>query len=374
MRFAPCWFGAFLWALLTNSAAQAGGIPAKTLKDLKAASVYIKVQFVPASAQAKTNIQVKPVQVTGSGFLHHVVGDVGFIVTNNHVISLLAGEVSQGLPSVVFNSGTPDEQIVNAQIVARDPLNDLAVLKVVQVKKLPRPIPMNPDIEVFETMPVYAIGFPFGADLALGRSNPAMTITKGTISSLRYDDRGQIKLVQVDAEVNSGNSGGPVVDEKGQLIGVTVSKVMKARTIGFAIPLRPVQEMMRGKVVSLAFDTLWVVKDLAEVTLEATLIDPLDHVKDVALYYAPLADGAEPPAADKEGLAASTKRRQAAVVENEQDSWSRSSDPAGRRPQECAPRLPDGSARRGWHHVLFPGKRGRYRFHSGRLQRSPGAR
>jgi hypothetical protein len=112
-----------------------------------------------------------------------------------------------------------------------------------------------------------------------------VTITKGVISSLRYDEHGQLKLVQIDAEINPGNSGGPVVDEKGRLVGVAVSKLVKARTVGFAIPLKQLDEMLKGKLAAPTFDTLWVVKDQAEVTVEAALIDPLAKLEGAALHY-----------------------------------------------------------------------------------------
>lgn len=287
--------GSLLGLLLVPVSGTAGGIPPKTLKELKAASVYIKVEFTAADGKGKT------VPVTGSGFLVHVADGAGFIATNNHVVMPLAGEVQAGNPKVVFHSGTPNERIVDAHIVARDAVRDLAVLKVATFKDMPRAIPMDPSIEVGETMPVYAIGFPFGKDLALGRSNPAITITRGTISSLRYDNRGDVKLVQIDAEINPGNSGGPVVDDKGRLLGVAVSKHVQARTVGFAIPLKPLAEMMQGKVATVVFDTLWVVKGQAEVGVEAGLTDPLGKLKDAALYYRVAGDVKKLPRPDNDG-------------------------------------------------------------------------
>ncbi len=293
----------FLALLLAPAATNAGGIPAKTLKELKAASVYIKVEFTPADGKGKS------VPVTGSGFLLHVAGRYAYIATNSHVVTPLGGEVPRGNPRIVFHSGTANEKIVEAQIVARDPIRDLAILKIAAFKDLPRPISADPNIEVGETMTVYAVGFPFGADLGLGKTNPALTITKGTISSLRNDERGQVKLIQIDAEINPGNSGGPVVNEKGQLVGVAVSKLIKAKSIGFAIPLKPVAELMQGKVGAVTFDTLWVVKGQGEISVNATLIDPLGKLKDAALYYrlAPLDGGSELPRPDKDGKVAPLK-------------------------------------------------------------------
>ena len=221
-------------ALIAATPLHAQGIPPKTIKDLKAATVYIKVDLRDAAG---------PLPVTGSGFLVHAEGETGYVATNAHVVSILPGQTRKDNPKIVFHSGTPAEKTMEGVIVANDPLRDLAVLKVSGMKDLPRPIPMDPSHEATETMTVYSLGFPFGGALAFSKGNPAITITRGTVSSLRNDATGQVSLVQIDAEINPGNSGGPVVDEKGNLLGVAVSKVVGARTVGFAIPVKPLAEM-----------------------------------------------------------------------------------------------------------------------------------
>ncbi|MFO0966417.1 MAG: serine protease [Gemmataceae bacterium] len=271
----------------------AGGIPAKTLKEIKAASVYIKCEL---SGPAK-----KTVPVTGSGFVVRVDKTTVFIATNSHVVTPLPDEVMIGKPKVVFNSGTPFEVTVNADVVARDRIRDLAILKVTGLKDIPRPIPLDPSIEVGETMPVFAVGYPFGADLALGKTNPSVTITKGVVSALRYDSLGQVNFVQIDAEINPGNSGGPVVDDKGNLIGVAVSKLVKTRTVGFAIPLKALDDMLQGRVATVLFDTMRVAKGDAEVNVEAGLIDPLDKVKKVTIRFRPAGELKDLPRPDKDG-------------------------------------------------------------------------
>jgi S1-C subfamily serine protease len=282
--------------LSVSAAAHAGGIPAKKLKELKAASVYLKLQSVPPGGMGKA------VPLTGSGFLVHVAGKAGYIATNNHVVSPLPGEVAKGNPQVVFHSGTPNEVVVEGEVVARDPVRDLALVKVTGVKKLPEPIRLEAGTEVLETMTVYAFGFPFGKALAVGARGPAITITKGTVSSLRHDESGQLRLVQIDADVNPGNSGGPVVDEKGRLVGVAVARVVAAGKMGFAVPPEPLREMLHGKVNAVAFETLWVVKGHAEVNVLAGLIDPLGKVRDVALHYRLAPDVKALPRPDKDGV------------------------------------------------------------------------
>ena len=100
------------------------------------------------------------------------------------------------------------------------------------------------------TLKIY--GFPFGEMLNVARaaSNPAITVNPASISSLRRDDLGQLSVIQIDGSVNPGNSGGPVVDERGQLIGVAVAKLSMADNFGLAIPAAHLDALLHGRWVA----------------------------------------------------------------------------------------------------------------------------
>jgi S1-C subfamily serine protease len=272
-----------------------GGIPAKTLKEVKAATVFVKVTVaVPRGPRGSA---------TGSGFVMKVDGETGYVVTNDHVVTPRArGFTRVGPVLLVFWSGTRKERTVSAEIVATDPSRDLAVLRVKGFKDLPAPIPMDADVEVSETMTVYAFGFPFGQALSLTKGNPAMTVGKGSVSSIRENELGQVARIQIDGDLNPGNSGGPVVDAKGRLIGVAVAKIGGTR-IGLAIPAADLTKMLHGRVGGVQFVTQKVEKDVAHVQVEARLIDPLGRLKSVALLHtrgpaaklAPNKEGRFPP-------------------------------------------------------------------------------
>ena len=117
---------------------------------------------------------------------------------------------------MVLRSGTLEEQSIKAVLVGDDSEADLAVLKVTGVKNAPQPIDWEKEPKLRETMPVLAFGFPFGAALDPKQKNPAITVTKGAVSALRLD-RGVLSEVQLDLDLNPGNSGGPIVDERGAL-------------------------------------------------------------------------------------------------------------------------------------------------------------
>ena len=172
----------------------------------------------------------------GSGV---VVDGRGYIVTNNHVISEAAASPSKFKMRVVFNDGKE----VPANLVGRDPKTDLAVLKVDNVDKLTVARLGDSDkLRVGEE--VIAVGAPLGL-----RS----TVTTGIISALNRpvplsgegsDTDTVIDAVQTDASINHGNSGGPLIDMKSEVIGInTAGKSLSdsASGLGFAIPVNEVK-------------------------------------------------------------------------------------------------------------------------------------
>lgn len=152
----------------------------------------------------------------GSGF---IISADGAIVTNNHVV--------EGAQEIVV--GLADGRQFPARLVGRDPLTDLAVLRV-QAKGLPH-------VSFARTDPpqvgdwVLAVGNPFG----LGG-----TATAGIVSALARDiGQPYVSYMQIDAPINSGNSGGPTFDLSGRVVGVNTANISPSGGsvgIGFAIP------------------------------------------------------------------------------------------------------------------------------------------
>jgi putative serine protease PepD len=174
---------------------------------------------------------------TGSG---EVIRSDGYILTNNHVISIAA--VSGGSVEVQFSDG----QVESATITGRDPQTDLAVLKVQTSRQL-KVIALGTSSSVQVGEPVVAIGAPLGL---------SGTVTSGIVSALNRTvhvpgDNDSLALlvsaVQTDASINPGNSGGALVDCEGKLVGVpTAGATVPSPSgeagggsigLGFAIPV-----------------------------------------------------------------------------------------------------------------------------------------
>lgn len=241
------------------------GIPAKTLADLKAATVFVKLEAARGTA-------------SGSGFVIRADKGAALVATNEHVVHPppAAGAVKK--VEVVFHSGRARQEVVlPAEVVAADAERDLAILRVKDAPETATPIDLAAKAEPSETMTVWTLGFPFGEALATAKGNPALTIGKGSVSSLREDDAGDLAVVQIDGDINPGNSGGPVVDGKGRLVGVAVAKV-KNTNIGLAIPPAELAKMLQGRISASSVRVLRVDKDVAEVEITLQFIDPLEKV------------------------------------------------------------------------------------------------
>ncbi|MFT4086588.1 MAG: trypsin-like peptidase domain-containing protein [Gordonia sp. (in: high G+C Gram-positive bacteria)] len=172
---------------------------------------------------------------TGSGF---VVDPKGYIVTNNHVISMAANNKDSKL-EVVF----ADHTRVPARIVGRDPKTDIAVVKVDNVQNLQvAKLGDSSKVEIGEE--VIAFGAPLGLD---------RTVTSGIVSAVNRpvplrpdadsDTDAVINAIQTDASINPGNSGGPLVDDQARVIGInTAGQTAGGGSIGlgFAIPINEV--------------------------------------------------------------------------------------------------------------------------------------
>ena len=171
-------------------------------------------------------------KASGSGI---IISEDGYILTNNHVVDSKSEsayyDISEAT-SVKVTLSTGENKTYEAKIVGKDSQTDLAVLKI-DAKGLTKAEFADSDsVKIGEfTM---AVGNP----LALGT-----TITCGVVSAVNRevdDDEGnKFKCIQTDAAINSGNSGGALINSKGQVIGVNTLKVSSTGVegIGFAIPI-----------------------------------------------------------------------------------------------------------------------------------------
>ena len=165
----------------------------------------------------------------------------GIFITNHHVIQGLATDATVKLV-VEPNSAAP--RVVQARALRQDEKWDLAVLKVAEGDGKPfAALQLGDDSKLFETMSVTAFGFPFGKLLAgQGRAYPEISVNVGRVTSLRQND-GKLERIQLDAQLNPGNSGGPVIDDSGAIVGIVHSGVRGAG-VNFAVPVSRLKDLL----------------------------------------------------------------------------------------------------------------------------------
>lgn len=171
-----------------------------------------------------------PEEGSGSGF---VWDDAGHIVTNYHVV--------ENANSLSVNFG--NDNSLPATVVGIDPLNDLAVIKVDQLPAAIEPLALGDSDTLQVGQLAIAIGNPFGQF--------QRTLTTGVISALdrtiQTDNKVLRGAIQTDASINRGNSGGPLLDSSGRLIGVNTAIFSPTGTsagVGLAIPVNKVKQVV----------------------------------------------------------------------------------------------------------------------------------
>jgi S1-C subfamily serine protease len=174
----------------------------------------------------------------GSGF---VISENGEVLTNAHVVTTGEGKDIKEARDVYVRF--PDGNQVEAKIVGHDPNADVALLKIDPAGLTLRPVPLGSVETVKVGDPVAAIGSPFGEERSL--STGIVSALDRTIDSLT--GFGISGAVQTDAAINRGNSGGPLVDAKGRLIGIN-SQIRSAsggsEGIGYAVSVETVRRSL----------------------------------------------------------------------------------------------------------------------------------
>ena len=234
------------------------------LTDDESINVRVYRQASPAVANILTKateydffMDPVPVEGAGSGF---VIDTKGYILTNNHVV--------EGAQSIEVVLG--DQSRYPAKVVGADPRNDVALIKIEPKNKPLVALPLGDSSTIQVGQKVLAIGNPFGFQ---------STLTTGVVSALgRTVQTSQTtfidEAIQTDAAINRGNSGGPLINSHGEVIGINSAIYTPSGTtagIGFAIPINTAKRIAHDLITDgrvhqafLGVDTLSVGGGLGE--------------------------------------------------------------------------------------------------------------
>ncbi|NLA07350.1 MAG: PDZ domain-containing protein [Firmicutes bacterium] len=188
------------------------------------------------------------VPAIGSGF---IVRSDGYVLTNNHVI--------EGAKEIVVTLA--DGRKFNGKTMGRDPRNDLAIVKI-DAKDLPA-VQLGDSDKIRPGDFAIAIGNPYGLQ---------HTVTAGIISGLARSLDGDPKepgiYIQTDAAINRGNSGGPLIDIEGRVVGINTAIIPQAQGLGFAIPVNVAKSVMDDLISGKKIVYPWIGVQLQNLTPE----------------------------------------------------------------------------------------------------------
>jgi S1-C subfamily serine protease len=179
-------------------------------------------------------------QGQGSGF---VVSRQGYVLTNAHVITTAPNQPVERATNVYVEFSNGDR--VDGDIVGYDLFADVGVVKVGPAGHRLTPLPLGDSSTVVVGEPVAAIGSPFGNENSL--SVGVVSGTRRSISSLTSEYE-LTDAIQTDAAINHGNSGGPLLDARGRVIGINAqirSNTGSGEGVGFAVPVDTARRSMR---------------------------------------------------------------------------------------------------------------------------------
>ncbi len=178
-------------------------------------------------AAANSVVIIKTEEGIGAGFL---VKDTRTVATALHVVE------NGGPVTVLARNG----KSYAARVFAYDPEHDLASLRLDRDLEKAGPLPLAPPQSTSIGDPVVAIGHPFGSysEEKPFRGLLTWTVTSGVVGAISQES------IQTDAAINPGNSGGPLLDRRGRIVGVVTSKLREAQSVGFAVPVTHLAELL----------------------------------------------------------------------------------------------------------------------------------
>jgi serine protease Do len=187
-----------------------------------------------------------PVEGLGSGF---IIDKSGLILTNNHVVD------GATAIHVMLMGSVPGDQGLTAKVVGRDRLTDSALIQLTQMPGTPLPEAKWGDSDAMAPGDwVMAIGNPFGYDHSV--SVGVVSAVGRVAPELQPVDKRDLPMIQTDAAINKGNSGGPLLNIRGEVIGINTAIISDSGGnvgIGFAVPINTIRKVLpslkTGKVV-----------------------------------------------------------------------------------------------------------------------------
>lgn len=201
------------------------------------------VSIITSTTQKSLINSESSATAAGTGF---ILSSDGYIATNKHVVS---GATKIG---VLLDDGTAFEDV---ELIGTDPLNDFAIIKIKDAKDL-TPIKLGDSKTISAGQQVIAIGNALGAyqnSVTSGIiSGKGRSLTATDSSRTQYETLSD--MIQTDAAINGGNSGGPLLNAAGEVIGINTAYASQGNNVGFAIPISSVKGIINNVLKGQGFE------------------------------------------------------------------------------------------------------------------------
>ncbi len=206
-------------------------------------------------------------RVIGSGFF---ISKNGYLITNHHVIEDLVNPKYEGYARLYIKMAGDTETRIPAKVIGWDPIVDLALLKAEVDAPYVFALGSSEDLNVGDR--IFAIGSPIGLE---------STLTSGIVSAMDRKLFTVGSVIQIDAAINSGNSGGPCIDENGAVQAIAFAGMLQYEGLNFAIPVEYLKAELPALYHGGKFEHPWLgafghtKKDLGkEIGLEVQYVMP----------------------------------------------------------------------------------------------------
>jgi Trypsin-like peptidase domain len=213
-------------------------------------------ETIRRTKRATALVEVSTQRRAGSGSAF-CVDKSGLFITNAHVVEIANG--TQASIHLVLDIGLDSQRSLKAEVLRHDDRVDLALLKAdAQDGPALTTLELGDESALHELTEVFTFGYPFGRAASIGKAlYPDVTVLGSRITSLQKTE-GKLREVQFNNQLNPGNSGGPVVDASGKVVGVAVATV-RAASLNMAIPVSNLADFLTAP--GLVFDPPPVVSD-----------------------------------------------------------------------------------------------------------------
>lgn len=183
-------------------------------------------------------------KVLGSGFF---IDSRGYLITNHHVIENMVNPEYEGYSRLYITLADDPEQRIPAKVVGYDKMLDLALIKTEITPPYVFSLGSSEDLDVGDK--IYAIGSPVGLD---------KTLTSGIISATGRPLLATTNVLQIDAAINSGNSGGPLIAPDGKVQGIVFAGMLDYEGLNFAIPVEHLKKILPRLYAGGKINHLWI--------------------------------------------------------------------------------------------------------------------